>query len=87
MEKADIFKEISKSIHDEYPYFSDVKMKNLMKEAHDYYTLCCGNKSLFKSSQALYIQYYTKRSTSERLAPMFYELVLIERKEEGLFLY
>lgn len=87
MEKQNILKEIRKSIHDEYPYFSDKNMEKLVKEAHGYYAYCCGDKPLFKFSQAIYIQYYTKRSTAERLASLFYDLVLIERKEVGLFLY
>lgn len=68
-------------------YFDDNAMHNLLKEAISYYEYAGWNKSLFIDNQVHYLKYHVKRTEAESIAPKFFTLVEILRKESGMFLF
>lgn len=68
-------------------YFDDIAMNKLLKEAISYYECAGWSRSLFIDNQANHLKYYVKRTEAERIAPKFFTLVEILRKEAGMFLF
>ncbi|MEO4090733.1 hypothetical protein ABH307_00410 [Acinetobacter pittii] len=82
-----MLKEIFDGLKLQNEYVGQPEINRLVKEASDYYNYAGWCKPLFIDNQAHFLRYYVKLTVAREYAYKFYDLIVTQRKEQGLFVY